>query len=111
MKKMATQPTVPQWICIHCYIHLVNGDCTQPENCHPVQCWALHPDVDHPLYLFRGMPVTPGMLDSEHECGRENGEEVDECDCERREFSTSTCDGCNSSLHGEREAVTGWLPA
>jgi hypothetical protein len=57
------------------------------------------------------MDVTPGMLDSEHSCGREDGKEVDECDCEQNPFSTSACDGCGSPFHGAREAVTGWLAA
>lgn len=28
-----------------------------------------------------------------------------ECDCDRREFSQSSCDGCGKDLHGTREAL------
>lgn len=104
------EPTAVQWVCEHCYIHLVNGDCTQPDDCHPVQCWPLHPSVSHPMYLFRGMQVTPGMTAENHQCGRENGAVVDECDCEGAEFSWAFCDGCNSNLGGSRYAATGWIP-
>jgi hypothetical protein len=108
------EPTVPQWICEHCFIHLVNGDCTQPGNCHPPQCAPLHPMADHPLYLFGSMHVTPGMLNEHHSCSRDpesdsHGEEYDECDCETRDFSWSACDGCGDPHGGARYAVTGWI--
>lgn len=106
------EPTVPQWVCEHCFIHLVNGDCTEPDNCHPaVRCWPLHPEVLHPLYLLRSMQVTPGMTQEYHSCGREDDAYFGECDCERIEFSTSSCDGCGTPYHGSREAVTGWVKA
>jgi hypothetical protein len=103
------EPTVPQWICEHCFVHLVNGDCTQPDNCHPTRCAPLHPSVDHPLYLFGSMHVTPGMSLEEHseECVNTPDGHF-ECDCEAREFSWSACDGCGDHHGGARYAVTGW---
>ena len=100
------QPTSPQWVCLHCFIHLVNGDCTEPDTCTPGS-----EDENDPLHEFGGMHVTSGMLPEHHECGRENGEGVDECDCEEQSFSWSACDGCGSNLGGERHAVTGWVAA
>lgn len=90
------QPTAPQWICEHCYIHLVNGDCTEPFA-------EGDPDVPDPLHLFSDMHVTPGMLGEEHDCI------ADECDCETNTYSTRSCDGCGSEYHGARYAVTGWI--
>lgn len=98
------EPTVPQWVCEHCYVHLVNGDCTEPDTCTPGSG-----DEHDPLHLFGDMRVTPGMLSDQHSCGREDGQDVEECDCERQEFSRWQCDGCGSHLHGSREAVTGWV--
>lgn len=98
------QPTVPQWICIHCYIHLVNGDCTEVDTCTPGSG-----DEHDPLHLFGYMGVTPGMLSEYHSCVREDGEGVDECKCEHNTHSRSACDGCGDYCHGEREAVTGWV--
>lgn len=129
------EPTVPQWVCEHCYVHLVNGDCTEPDTCTPGSG-----DEHDPLHLFGDMRVTPGMLSDQHSCGRQcmctqddeceehpsadafTGDSresqhhdpadhvgPDECDCERQEFSRWQCDGCGSYLHGSREAVTGWV--
>lgn len=98
------QPTTPQRICIHCYTHLVNGDCTETDTCTPDSG-----DENDPLHLFGDMHVTPGMFNGEHSCGREDGKDVDECDCERDTFSWSACDGCGDNSGGEREAVTGWV--
>jgi hypothetical protein len=58
--------------------------------------------------FLAGYTVTMGLLDEGHECHDENGTRPDECDCERREFSTSRCDGCGSFLHGSRYAFTLW---
>jgi len=105
------QPTVPQWVCVHCFIHLVNGDCTEPDTC-PGSHREPTPDDHDPLHLFGDMPITPGMLFSEHSCGKEAMQDVHpdfECDCETNTFSWSSCDGCGSSLGGERHAVTGWI--
>lgn len=109
---MPAEPTVPQWICEHCFVHLVNGDCTDVLYAEPdsakEQCGQ---NYTVPLSLFGDMRVTPGMLSEEHnsECPvYSEGSTGLECDCETREFSWSACDGCGSSLGGARYAVTGW---
>lgn len=54
--------------------------------------------------------VTLGKTYEEHSCGIESGERMSaaECDCECREFSWSSCDGCGSPLGGRRHAYTLW---
>ncbi len=104
-------PTVPQWICTHCFIHLVNGDCTDVMHADPDASEnACGQDGTTPLSEFGDMHVTPGMLSEEHSEGNafaHNSHE--ECDCETISFSWSACDGCGSNLGGERYAVTGWI--
>lgn len=99
---MSEEPTATQWVCVHCFSHLVNGDCTEMDT-----CTFGSGDENDPLHLFGDMHVTPGMLSEDHQCGRESGE--DECDCETNTFSWSACDGCGSGLGGERNAVVGWV--
>ncbi len=101
-------PTVPQWICTHCFIHLVNGDCTEPDTC-PWGSDDVPADAPVPMHLFEGMHITPGMLSEHHECAEQFSARAEECDCETREFSWRFCDGCGSNLGGERHAVTGWI--
>jgi hypothetical protein len=54
--------------------------------------------------------ITMGMLWEEHDC--DNPEERfrsgEGCDCETRDFDWSSCDGCGSTLGGERFAFTAW---
>jgi len=93
---MNMEPTVTQWVCVDCFVLLVNGD---------VSPYCENPDAL--MTKLEGYEPTPGMLREEHaeECDGE------ECDCETNPFSTSQCDGCGSTLHGERHAVTGWIAA
>lgn len=88
------EATVPQWVCTHCFIHLVNDDCTESDTCTPGSG-----DENDPMRLLAGMDVTPGMLWEHHEC-----------DCETNPFSWLACDGYGSNLGGVREAATGWVP-
>jgi hypothetical protein len=66
------------------------------------------PDRDPWGEISTGYSVTLGMLAAEHACGRQNGEDVEECDCEITTFSWSHCEGCGSTLGGERHAYTLW---
>ena len=103
------EPTTVQWVCVCCFVAHCNGDLCQ--------C----PPEDHPagvMGLFEGLEPTAGMLREEHDCHADDCESdeceqecerPDECDCETNTFSTSSCDGCGSRLHGERHAVTGWV--
>jgi hypothetical protein len=101
------EPTVPLWFCQDCTLTHANGDS---------HYWTLsedeREDLPEPLSAVRGMEITMGMLDEEHDCfDPEKGEErPEECDCEEIVFTWSYCDGCGSSLGGERYAFTGWIP-
>ena len=110
---MNEQLTFFQWLCEHCYIHLVNGDCTKPDTCHVgLHEWEVDAtDENDPLHLFGDMHVTPGMLSEEHHewCPNHTGAYEADCDCETHSFSWSACDGCGSNLGGVRHAVTGWI--
>lgn len=96
------EPTVPLWFCVDCTIAEVNGDHSpdRPEDAPEVLC-AIDDD----------MRITPGMLTEEHGCGREDGEAVEECDCEVNSGAALHCDGCGEYAYGEWNAFTGWIPA
>jgi hypothetical protein len=89
-------PIAVLWVCDCCLF------AAEADGCEHHQCdrepWNLIPDGD----------VTCGLLSEEHECGRETGDGPEECDCESREFSRSTCDGCGQPLAGSRSAFTQW---
>lgn len=91
------------WVCQNCMLHHANGEC---GDCHREN------DEHEGFYPWNSLSenetVTMGMAEEEHSCGRENGEEVHECDCETNPFGTSRCEGCYSWFHGERHAFTLW---
>ena len=97
---MDTRNTVKLWVCIDCMLVHANGECTDTPDRAP---WA--------LWENDSSDITMGLLWSEHEC--ETPEETfrngGECDCETDPFSMSDCDGCGSTLAGERHAFTAWL--
>lgn len=76
------------WVCVDCYFehHGLLEDDAEPDR--------------EPLCLLNGVHVAAGGAceDSRHE----------DCDCDRREFSWSPCEGCGSTLGGAREALTIW---
>lgn len=86
------------WVCVDCLMHHANGEC---GSCHDD-----HGHDENPLNRFAPGEAAMGMESSFHSCGREEGEDVDECDCETNTHSTSQCEGCGSYLHGERHAMT-----
>lgn len=95
------------WVCQCCTLDHANGECC-PDNDHGgdgIPPWA---DTD-----FTRHSVTMGLSSDEHAdtCDvRITGEwPADyECDCERTEYSSSSCDGCGSYLAGERHAFGLW---
>ena len=91
------------WVCQCCMLSHANGECCADDE-HGGDGIAPWSEVNY----LAGYTVTMGMLDEEHECHDDNGTRPDECDCERREFSKSRCDGCGSWLHGSRYAFTLW---
>lgn len=91
------------WVCQCCMLAEANGECCA-DNEHGGDGIAPWSDVD-----FARFAVWMGLAYSEHEDGcvlRETGERPNdyECDCERREFSSSRCEGCGSWLAGYRHA-------
>jgi hypothetical protein len=86
------------WVCIDCYYahHGIADEIDNTPDCEPLS--LVDPADD----------LTSGMLAEHHGCGRERGEEIDECECETDSFSRSSCDGCGSHLAGTRHALTLW---
>lgn len=105
---LAGREAVTIWVCVNCIMHHANGEC---GDCH-------NPDGHEggePLNLldpkFSAMGM--GWEDHNEECHvfTSRGEDRDECDCETNTYSTSTCEGCGSTYHGERHAMTEWIPS
>jgi len=95
------------WVCLDCMLHHANGEC---GDCHTDEGHDREPMglIDQPM-SGRDM-VTMGMLKEHHECDtRWSDWRERECGCEVINFSTSSCDGCGSVLHGERHAFTLWF--
>lgn len=97
---MKYEPSVTQWFC---------SDCTQAA------MYAEHADRPEDLpevlsALPEGWHAIMGKPSEDHSCGREDGEQVDECDCESANYMTQGCDGCNDGLHGKKYAFTLWVP-
>lgn len=79
------------WVCEDCYLVAAGYD-------------------EHEL----GRPVGDALSllgDAEFTLGGPHEDDCDgegDCNCERREFSWSRCEGCGSTLGGIREALTWW---
>lgn len=87
------------WVCVDCMLVHANGECGEEPDCEP---WNR---------LENGFTVTMGLSAEEHADTCEvklTGEHDHECDCETRNFSWSSCEGCGSSLGGERHAFALW---
>lgn len=96
------------WVCVDCIMHHANGEC---GSCHTDEGHDREPLclVDKPMSGYD--TVTMGMLNSEHakDCGRRTGSYVSDCNCETMTFSWLSCEGCGSTLGGERHAMTLWF--
>lgn len=103
------------WVCVDCIMHHANGEC---GSCHTDEGHDREPLglVDKPMSGYD--TVTAGMLNERHDesclrfirAGMRNGVPGDyECDCETMTFSWSSCEGCGSTLGGERHAMTLWF--
>jgi hypothetical protein len=93
------------WVCVDCMLHHANGEC---GSCHLDEGHDREPMglIDPPV-SGRGM-VTMGMLSELHNCVPDwDGSNI-ECECETKNFSSYSCEGCGSTLHGERHAFTVW---
>lgn len=78
------------WVCQRCMLIHANGECCAEDHEH-------EPLSDIPTTADLSM----GLSNEDHaeDCGEQ------ECECERRSFDTSACEGCGSPLHGERFAM------
>lgn len=88
-------------------LHHANGEC---GSCHTDEGHDREPLnlVEKPMSGYD--MVTLGMLAKHHSC--KSSDETPhqwECDCEIMTFSWSSCDGCGSTLGGERHAMTLWF--
>lgn len=94
------------WVCTTCYL-AHNGMLEDDDS-------ETAPDREPLSIVGDDVDITAGLLYSEHDsdCLRRSLEGDApgdyECECERREFSWSSCEGCGSSLGGSRYALTLW---
>lgn len=93
------------WVCQCCTLQHANGECCA-DNEHGGDGIAPWSAID-----FTRFRVWMGLDPEDHGCERnlEHGHEGSDygCDCDRITFSRSWCDGCGSTLAGERHAF--WL--
>jgi hypothetical protein len=89
------------WVCSCCMLMHANGEC----------CGEIHGEHNEPWRLLQDQSkITMGMTKEAHECDtRWAAWRERDCNCEIREFSWSSCDGCGSNLGGERHAFTYWF--
>lgn len=91
------------WVCQNCMLHRCNGECgdCHNEDGHDREPWALE------------VEAIMGMMWDQHNADCYNFPEGTAanwpCDCETNTYSTAACEGCGSTLHGERHAFTLWL--
>ena len=87
-----TTETCTYWVCIDCHMtHHTGESPDMPEGCEP---WSK---------LEEGQTVTSGLLCETPNFGYESDEFL-----AHDSFSWSDCDGCGSTLGGERFAYTVW---
>lgn len=95
------------WVCETCMFIHANGVDLRYDSLHGMEYDPETNPSPEPEPWGR-MPeyAAMGMYYEEHECGKTDENRDFECDCETREFSRSSCDGCGSTLHGTRHAFT-----
>jgi hypothetical protein len=96
-------------VCTTCMLVHANGVDIRYESDHGMEYDPeTNPSPEPTPWGIEPRDVAMGMALEEHSCGRlPHGEgEAFDCDCETDEHSTSSCDGCGSTLHGERHAFT-----
>lgn len=82
--------TTTIWVCIDCHLSYMTGEA--PE----VPVWTI---TDTKF-------VSPGFMLEEHV--GETDCYYSECECETKSFDSTSCDGCGSTLAGQRHAYTYW---
>jgi hypothetical protein len=87
------------WVCQCCMLVAANGECCDEH-------------VDGQGVLSRiaeGYRVTLGSSSEEHRDTCTSVDRREGCDCDYIDLSQSWCEGCGSTLHGERHALTVWV--
>jgi hypothetical protein len=113
----STREHATLWVCVDCYLthHGVRDDSNDGT-------FPVHPDARfytsadtytipdrEPLSLVSDADeLSAGMMWDEHECDRDSWDDGNECECELMTFTWARCDGCGSTLGGERHALTVW---
>lgn len=111
------------WVCNCCMLSISNGECCEGHNANNGEAFTT--TVHYSAHFYAGTdeittPAVWGLWDSmeydvsmggEHADGCPNGPDSptrgeQDCDCEIIPFSDTPCEGCGSTLHGERHAFT-----
>lgn len=96
-----------RWVCQCCMLSHANGECCADDE-HGGDGIAPWSDVDDRYSVTMGLlPVEHHYSCAVYEAGKFPSD-YDGCDCERDSFSSWPCEGCGSSLAGERWAFTLW---
>jgi hypothetical protein len=93
------------WVCTNCLMHHANGE---SGDCHHEEGHEYEP-----LSKVSPARFSMGMASEDHSDSCEvriKGEcpTKHECDCDTDTFSTSWCDGCGRTYHGEPHSMTEW---
>jgi hypothetical protein len=91
------------WVCNECMLLHANGDRYDEPETDP---WALWTDAEAGQIAMGG--------EHDEDCPNQKDSPVrgeQDCYCELQEFSTSSCEGCGSTLYGSRHAFTVFEPA
>jgi hypothetical protein len=105
MTTTSKRETADLSVCVDCVSYLANGEVSDPDTgeniatAHAAKIAAIWGDA---------FDITLGSLPCEH-CGskaRETGDDVQDCE---PWFSWHDCDGCGSTLGGDREHATAWI--
>jgi hypothetical protein len=90
------------WVCPTCMLMHANGVDIRTES------HAGDPSEPAPFALWEGHyhRIAMGGEHAEECPNGPDGPRDSDCDCETREYSSRSCDGCGSHLHGTRYAFT-----
>ena len=98
MSTKTAQGTI--WVCEDCTLVHAGYSADELGYTPAVEPWGLEPAID----------VTPGQMAEDHaeDCPNHGTWAGEECECDVRDFSSSSCDGCGDTNGGTRHAFTYW---